>query len=56
MEDTVIVGLLIFALLIIAGFIGVFLFHIITGKLFWPSFKKKSGIYHKVDIEIMTDC
>ena len=47
MEDTVIVGLLIFALLIIAGFIGVFLFHIITGKLFWPSFKKMVGFIIK---------
>ena len=47
MEDTVIVGLLIFALLIIAGFIGVFLFHIITGKPFWPSFKKMVGFIIK---------
>jgi hypothetical protein len=43
MEDTVIVGLMIFVILIIAGFIGVFLFHIITGKSFWPSFKKMVG-------------
>ena len=55
MEDTVIVGLMIFVLLITAGFIGVFLFHIITGKPFLAELQENAGTYHKVDIEIMTN-